>query len=87
MRWLGYFIAFNLTLIAFTLLVLWGATDLFTDSGMSIHGWIAMFLGISLTSALGVGLMALVFPSNRGPRDEDVHHAAMGRRDDWNTKA
>jgi hypothetical protein len=36
---------------------------------MSIGGWIAMILGIIATLALGIGLMALMFYSNRSGRD------------------
>lgn len=81
MRWLIYFMAFNLGLMAFVLLVLWATTDLFGGTGagaMSVHGWIAMFLGIALTSALGVGLMSLVFYSSRGRHDERVHNRLDG---------
>lgn len=41
--------------------------------GMSVNGVIALILGVVLSTALGVGLMALVFLSSRG-RDEAVHH-------------
>lgn len=40
------------------------------DSGMSTGGWIAMLLGVLATLALGIGLMALVFISNRRGYDE-----------------
>jgi hypothetical protein len=36
---------------------------------MSTGGWIAMILGIVATMALGAGLMALMFYSNRSGRD------------------
>jgi len=36
---------------------------------MSTGGWIAMILGIVATLALGAGLMALMFYSNRSGRD------------------
>ena len=36
---------------------------------MSSAGWIAMILGIIATMALGAGLMALMFYSNRRGRD------------------
>jgi hypothetical protein len=45
------------------------------DSEISGAGWLAMGLGIVLTLALGIGLMALVFISNRRGYDE------IGRRD------
>ena len=45
------------------------------DSDISGAGWVAMGLGVIVTLALGVGLMALVFISNRRGYDE------IGRRD------
>jgi dipeptide/tripeptide permease len=39
-------------------------------SEISLAGWIAMGLGIILTLALGIGLMALVFISSRRGYDE-----------------
>ena len=42
------------------------------DWRMSIHGWIAMILGIVLTLALGGGLMALSFYSARHGYDDRV---------------
>ena len=35
------------------------------DTGISAAGWVALVLGVVVTLALGVGLMALVFISNR----------------------
>jgi dipeptide/tripeptide permease len=39
-------------------------------SEISAAGWLAMGLGVVVTLALGVGLMALVFISNRRGYDE-----------------
>lgn len=39
---------------------------------MSAAGYVAMALGIVVTLALGVGLMALIFHSNRTGRDRDA---------------
>lgn len=73
MRWLAAFIAFNLGLCALLLALLWATTDLFQDDGvMGLHGWIAMGLGVIFTSALGVGLMSLVFYSHRSRADDDT---------------
>jgi hypothetical protein len=41
-------------------------------SEISIAGWLAMGLGVVLTLALGIGLMALVFFSTRRGYDEGV---------------
>ena len=40
------------------------------DTGISEGGWIALVLGVVFTLALGIGLMALVFISNRRGFDE-----------------
>ena len=39
-------------------------------AGVGTHGWIAFTLGVGVTSALGVALMALVFHSDRSGQDE-----------------
>jgi hypothetical protein len=44
------------------------------DVEMSAAGWGAMLLGIVLTLGLGVGLMSLVFISNRRGYDEPGDH-------------
>ena len=40
------------------------------DSEISFAGWLAMGVGIVVTLALGIGLMALVFISHRRGYDE-----------------
>jgi hypothetical protein len=40
------------------------------DSEISAGGWVAMVLGVLATLAVGIGLMALVFISNRRGYDE-----------------
>jgi hypothetical protein len=40
------------------------------DTGISAGGWVALVLGVIFTLALGIGLMALVFISNRRGFDE-----------------
>ncbi|HWB51299.1 MAG TPA: hypothetical protein VG651_19455 [Stellaceae bacterium] len=40
------------------------------DTGIDLNGWIALILGVLVTMALGVGLMALVFISNRRGYDD-----------------
>jgi hypothetical protein len=46
----------------------------FGDAGISAAGWFALVLGVLLTLALGIGLMALVFISSRRGYDEGGHH-------------
>src|SRR5262245_56496300 len=73
MRWVLTFIGFNAALFAFVFFALW-VTDSFGDFEMGSQGWVAMCLGIFLTSGLGVGLMALVFYSARWDYDENAYH-------------
>jgi hypothetical protein len=40
------------------------------DAGIDLNGWIALALGVLATLALGIGLMTLVFISNRRGYDE-----------------
>ena len=40
------------------------------DAGIDTNGWIALVLGVLVTLGLGIGLMALVFISNRRGYDE-----------------
>ncbi len=73
MRWLVTFVALCLGLCAVILAAIWAFTDLLSGHGvMGLHGWIAMGLGVVLTSALGVGLMGLVFYSHRSHKDDDI---------------
>jgi hypothetical protein len=46
------------------------------DVEMSVHGYVAMILGIIFSLVVGCGLMALVFYSNRRGYDEppDLNH-------------
>jgi hypothetical protein len=66
-------VGFSLACLGFIALILlvvlfMGGFELL--SGVGVHGWIAFTLGVVVTSALGVVLMALVFHSNRSGQDE-----------------
>ncbi|MFV3077956.1 hypothetical protein [Niveispirillum fermenti] len=43
------------------------------DAGISLHGFIALVLGVIGSLAVGGGLMALAFFSNRSGHDKAVH--------------
>lgn len=43
------------------------------DSAMTWHGYLALFLGVVISLALGGGLMALSFYSSRSGWDEAAH--------------
>lgn len=51
------------------------------DVELSIHGKIAMALGVFFTFAVGFGLMGLIFFSNRGGHDEEVHQFTINKDD------
>jgi len=63
-----------LPLLAILGLALWWAVTACNavDVEMSIHGYIAMILGIVFSLVLGCGLMALMFYSSRHGYDDDV---------------
>jgi len=66
--WLG--IALSAAFVAMVVAVcahFWSAIG---GSGISPAGWLAMGLGILATFGLGIGLMSLVFISNRRGYDE-----------------
>ena len=50
------------------------------DAEISIHGYIALTLGVLGSLVVGCGLMALVFISARGGHDDQVHYDV--RKDD-----
>ncbi len=67
-NWIAVAIAAAVVLVvAAAIASLWSAIG---DSEISLAGWLAMALGIILTLALGIGLMALVFISSRRGYDE-----------------
>lgn len=53
--------------VAVVEIVNWGGVG---DSGLDFNGWIALVIGVLATLGLGIGLMALVFISNRRGYDE-----------------
>jgi hypothetical protein len=67
---LAVLVAFLCAAIAF-MVVGWGPGEGERGQEMSTAGYVAMVLGIIVTLALGTGLMALVFYSNREGHDRD----------------
>jgi hypothetical protein len=57
--------------IVVVMFIVW-AMGAFEDINLGTQGWIAFTLGVVLTCALGIGLMALVFYSDRSGQDERV---------------
>jgi uncharacterized membrane protein YhaH (DUF805 family) len=63
-------VALAIAVLAIVIAVIASAWSGLGDTGMSAAGWAALVLGVIVTLALGVGLMALVFISNRRGFDE-----------------
>ena len=69
------FVAACLGGIAAVLLVVWLAGG-FHETTLDFNITLALVLGILFTCLLGVGLMALIFHSNRSGQDEQAYHIA-----------
>jgi len=63
-------VAVAIAVLAIVVVVIASAWSGLGDSGMREAGWGALVLGVVVTLALGIGLMALVFISNRRGYDE-----------------
>lgn len=50
-----------------------------TNAQISVHGWIALTLGVLFSLIFGCGLMALVFYSSRRGYDERAHGPISSR--------
>jgi hypothetical protein len=83
LRWLVFYLAATLGGIAVVLLALW-ALDGFQGFNLDAGATATVVIGIAVTSALGTGLMGLVFYSDRINADEDVYRAtaAVSRDED-----
>jgi hypothetical protein len=67
-NWLAVVTAASVVLmIGLVIATVWNGIG---DSEISGAGWLAMGLGVIVTLALGIGLMALMFISNRRGHDE-----------------
>lgn len=74
-------VAISCFIIAGLLIVSPFGADRSPTSGMGIHGWTALVLGVLFTTVVGGGLMALSFHSARSGHDE----AALTDTDDKDT--
>ncbi|WP_029008111.1 hypothetical protein [Azospirillum halopraeferens] len=68
MRWVYVFLAVSTALTGVALASLWMLEG--DGFGLGLHGVLALVLGIVLTAALAVGLMALMFHSARSGHDD-----------------
>ena len=73
-----------LSLLAIGAISYWGLTVLLSIQGveLSIHGKIAMAIGVIFTFGIGIGLMSLVFYSNKHGHDATVYHSTDHVDDD-----
>ncbi|HLI11611.1 MAG TPA: hypothetical protein VKY65_08440 [Alphaproteobacteria bacterium] len=72
-KWVITFVISCTLCCAGVLFALWAMND-FQGLGLGVAGTSALVLGIIFSVALGVGLMGLVFASDRSAKDEEVHH-------------
>lgn len=85
--WARYRQIMKVLLAATVLVVAIAMGLLFAYNGMiSVHFYIAVALGISLTMLLGGGLMGLVFLSNGTGHDESVDNQLPGKDEFWSPK-
>jgi hypothetical protein len=78
MKWVMWFILACLGGIAIVLGLVW-ALGWLSGLGQNLDIGIAAVLGILVSSALGAGLMALMFYSSRSGMDEKAWRAQKGR--------
>jgi hypothetical protein len=57
--------------VAAVVVILWNRLG---ASEISVAGWLAMIFGVIITLALGIGLMTLMYISNRRGYDEGGRH-------------
>lgn len=68
--WLA--IAILLALLGASSAVGWWVWTEMADVAIGMHGWIALGLGVTISVALGVTLMSLVWRSHKRGYDEDA---------------
>ncbi|MBA3862926.1 MAG: hypothetical protein C0517_03165 [Erythrobacter sp.] len=85
--WARYRQIMKLLMAATTLTVAIAIAILFAYNGMiSVHFYIAVAMGISLTMLLGGALMGLVFLSNGTGHDESVDNKLPSSDEFWSPK-
>jgi hypothetical protein len=83
-KWVRTFVGICLLAILGTLGALWAFND-FHGLGIGVAGTVAAVAGVTVTIALGVGLMALVFASDRSHKDEEVYRLEQTHEDGGGT--
>lgn len=77
--WLGRYTALCGAGVVLGVLLLWLSGG-FARLGLDLPGALALAAGIVLASAVGIGLMALIFYSNRSGRDDAMFREGDDRR-------
>jgi len=77
--WTGRFATLCGAGVVLGLVLLWLSGG-FARLGLDAQGALALAAGIVLASAVGIGLMALLFHSSRSGRDDAVFHDPDRRR-------
>jgi hypothetical protein len=73
--WIWRFILASVGFVVLAVLLFW-AIGGFGELGLSGKGLVALTLGCLFTAGLAIGLMALVFFSDRSGRDDETNRAA-----------
>ena len=73
--WIWRFIPASMGFVLLAVLLFW-AIGGFGELGLSGKGLVALTLGFLFTAGLAIGLMALVFFSDRRGRDDETNRAA-----------
>jgi len=73
--WIWRFILASVGFVVLAVLLFW-AIGGFGELGLSGKGLVALTLGSLFTAGLAIGLMALVFSSDRSGRDDEANRAA-----------
>ncbi len=81
MKWAIWFVPACLAGIAAVVLVIWLAGG-FQRAALDANVTVALVLGILFISLLGVGLMGLIFYSDRSGQDDEVYHSAESGQPD-----
>jgi hypothetical protein len=79
-KWLLTYVIACVACAAGVLFVVWAVND-FGGLGLNLAGTVAMIFGVAVTVALGIGLMALVFASDRSEMDAEVGRSPLDKRD------
>lgn len=76
-KWLVTYLATCVGAVVAVLLAAWAANG-FAGIGIGLEGTVTLILGVVLTVGLGIGLMALVFQSDRSDHDAVVYRETAG---------